>query len=96
MTDPHARNVGVAAGALVSAVDGADSQHGAVVKVLNDRAFTFVVPIADPQLRAAAETVATGSTVDFHWGGIFCDREAARFRVVARAAADTLRGVIAS
>ena len=37
------------------------------------------------------ETVATGRTVDFHWGGIFCDREAARFRVVARAATDTLR-----
>jgi hypothetical protein len=37
------------------------------------------------------ETVATGETIDFHWGGIFCDREAARFRVVARAAADTLR-----
>ncbi len=37
------------------------------------------------------ETVATAGTIDFHWGGIFCDREAARFRVVARAATDTLR-----
>ncbi|MBK9739588.1 MAG: hypothetical protein IPO93_08735 [Actinobacteria bacterium] len=37
------------------------------------------------------ETVATRETADFHWGGIFCDREAARFRVVSRAAADTLR-----
>jgi hypothetical protein len=37
------------------------------------------------------ETVATGATIDFHWGGIFCDREAARFRLVARAASDTLR-----
>jgi hypothetical protein len=37
------------------------------------------------------ETVATSETVTFHWGGIFCDREAARFRVVARSATDTLR-----
>ncbi len=37
------------------------------------------------------ETVATSETVTFHWGGIFCDREAARFRVVARSASDTLR-----
>jgi hypothetical protein len=37
------------------------------------------------------ETVATRETPEFHWGGIFCDREAARFRVVARAATDTLR-----
>ncbi len=37
------------------------------------------------------ETVATGRVIDFHWGGIFCDREAARFRMVARAASDTLR-----
>ncbi len=36
------------------------------------------------------ETVAARETATFHWGGIFCDREAARFRVVARAAADTL------
>lgn len=37
------------------------------------------------------ETVATRETAQFHWGGIFCDREAARFRMVTRAAADTLR-----
>jgi len=37
------------------------------------------------------ETVATGEAIDFHWGGIFCDREAARFRMVARAASDTLQ-----
>jgi hypothetical protein len=37
------------------------------------------------------ETVATRTTIDFHWGGIFCDREAARFRLVARTASDTLR-----
>ncbi|MBI1349951.1 MAG: hypothetical protein GC156_02405 [Actinomycetales bacterium] len=37
------------------------------------------------------ETVATSRVIDFHWGGIFCDREAARFRKVARAASDTLR-----
>lgn len=36
------------------------------------------------------ETVATRETPTFHWGGIFCDREAARFRMVARAATDTL------
>ena len=37
------------------------------------------------------ETVATRETATFHWGGIFCDREAARFRMVSRAATDTLR-----
>jgi hypothetical protein len=37
------------------------------------------------------ETVATSTTPEFHWGGIFCDREAARFRMVARSASDTLR-----
>ncbi len=37
------------------------------------------------------ETVATSATPEFHWGGIFCDREAARFRMVARASSDTLR-----
>jgi hypothetical protein len=37
------------------------------------------------------ETVATRETPDFYWGGIFCDREAARFRMVARSATDTLR-----
>jgi len=37
------------------------------------------------------ETVATRETPEFYWGGIFCDREAARFRLVARAATDTLQ-----
>jgi hypothetical protein len=37
------------------------------------------------------ETVATRQTPEFHWGGIFCDREAARFRVVAGGATQTLR-----
>lgn len=37
------------------------------------------------------ETVATSRVIDFTWGGIFCDREAARFRMVSRAASDTLR-----
>jgi hypothetical protein len=37
------------------------------------------------------ETVATGEVIDFTWGGIFCDREAARFRMVAREASNTLR-----
>ena len=32
------------------------------------------------------ETVATRALSQFHWGGIFCDREAARFRLVTRAA----------
>ncbi len=38
------------------------------------------------------ETVAVRETPPrFSWGGIFCDREAARFRSVSRAAADTLK-----
>jgi len=37
------------------------------------------------------ETVATREVVKFTWGGIFCDREAARFRHVSRAAADRLQ-----
>ncbi|WP_214416376.1 DUF6421 family protein [Sphaerisporangium fuscum] len=38
------------------------------------------------------ETVAVRETpARFTWGGIFCDREAARFRSVSRAAADTLK-----
>ncbi|MDI1289821.1 MAG: DUF6421 family protein, partial [bacterium] len=37
------------------------------------------------------EPVATRETATFHWGGIFCDREAARFRAVSRAATETLR-----
>ncbi|MFM7013409.1 MAG: DUF6421 family protein [Actinomycetota bacterium] len=32
------------------------------------------------------ETVATRELAKFYWGGIFCDREAARFRMVTRAA----------
>jgi hypothetical protein len=38
------------------------------------------------------ETVAVRETPPrFSWGAIFCDREAARFRAVSRAAADTLK-----
>ncbi|GII75926.1 hypothetical protein Sru01_09080 [Sphaerisporangium rufum] len=38
------------------------------------------------------ETVAVRETPPrFTWGGIFCDREAARFRVVSAAAAETLK-----
>ncbi len=37
------------------------------------------------------ETVATSTTIDFTWGGIFCDREAARFRAVSAQAAQDLR-----
>ncbi|MFC0041786.1 DUF6421 family protein [Actinomadura rayongensis] len=37
------------------------------------------------------ETVAVREVPRFTWGGIFCDREAARFRAVGRAAVDTLR-----
>ena len=37
------------------------------------------------------ETVATREVVKFTWGGIFCDREAARFRHVSQAAAERLR-----
>jgi hypothetical protein len=37
------------------------------------------------------ETVAVREVPTFTWGGIFCDREAARFRRVTAAAADTLR-----
>jgi hypothetical protein len=36
------------------------------------------------------ETVATREVSDYHWGGIFCDREAARFRLVTTAAKDLL------
>jgi hypothetical protein len=36
------------------------------------------------------ETVATRETSTFYWGGIFCDREAARFRTVTRAARELL------
>ena len=37
------------------------------------------------------ETVAVRETPVFTWGAIFCDREAARFRAVTSAAAQTLR-----
>ena len=37
------------------------------------------------------ETVATRELAKFHWGGIFCDREAARFRKITSAAADLLK-----
>ena len=37
------------------------------------------------------ETVATSSTPKFTWGGIFCDREAARFRKVTLRAAEILK-----
>jgi hypothetical protein len=36
------------------------------------------------------ETVAVRSTPKFHWGAIFCDREAARFRAVVTAASNLL------
>jgi len=36
------------------------------------------------------ETVATRELAQFYWGGIFCDREAARFRMVTRAARELL------
>lgn len=36
------------------------------------------------------ETVATRELSTFYWGGIFCDREAARFRMVTRAARELL------
>lgn len=36
------------------------------------------------------ETVATRETAQFFWGGIFCDREAARFRMVTRSARELL------
>ncbi|GAB3582237.1 DUF6421 family protein [Calidifontibacter terrae] len=37
------------------------------------------------------ETVAVREVPKFHWGAIFCDREAARFRRVTESAADLLR-----
>ena len=37
------------------------------------------------------ETVAVRETPVFTWGGILCDREAARFRMVTSAAAETLK-----
>jgi hypothetical protein len=37
------------------------------------------------------ETVATRELAKFHWGGIFCDREAARFRSITGAASELLK-----
>ena len=37
------------------------------------------------------ETIAVRATPVFNWGAILCDREAARFRAVTAAAADTLK-----
>jgi hypothetical protein len=37
------------------------------------------------------ETVATREVGKFHWGGIFCDRESARFRVISQEAVSTLK-----
>jgi hypothetical protein len=37
------------------------------------------------------ETVATRELAKFSWGGIFCDREAVRYRVITKAAAELLR-----
>jgi hypothetical protein len=36
------------------------------------------------------ETVATREVATYYWGGIFCDREAARFRMVSKAAKELL------
>ncbi|MFM6979842.1 MAG: DUF6421 family protein [Micrococcales bacterium] len=37
------------------------------------------------------ETVATRELAKFYWGGIFCDREAARFRKITAAASELLK-----
>ncbi len=37
------------------------------------------------------ETVATRELAKFYWGGIFCDREAARFRSITSAASELLK-----
>ncbi len=37
------------------------------------------------------ETVAVREVDDYKWGGIFCDREAARFRLVAKAASEAVQ-----
>ena len=37
------------------------------------------------------ETVATRELAKFHWGGIFCDREAARFRRITSSASELLK-----
>lgn len=65
-------------------------------KVFNNSAFVpieFVAFTKGYDTHAAVffpETVATRETAVFYWGGIFCDREAARLRLVSRAAANTL------
>ena len=65
-------------------------------KIFNNSAFVpieFVAFTKGYDTHAAVffpETVATRETAVFYWGGIFCDREAARLRLVSRAAANTL------
>lgn len=69
-------------------------------KVYNNSAFVpieFVAFTKGYDTHAAVlfpETVATRETAVFHWGGIFCDREAARLRLVARSAVHTLKLVL--
>ena len=66
-------------------------------KVFNNSAFVpieFVAFTKGYDTHAAVlfpETVATRETAVFYWGGIFCDREAARLRLVARSAVHTLK-----
>lgn len=66
-------------------------------KVFNNSAFVpieFVAFTKGYDTHAAVffpETVATRETAVFYWGGIFCDREAARLRLVARSAVNTLK-----
>ena len=66
-------------------------------KVFNNSAFVpieFVAFTKGYDTHAAVffpETVATRETAVFYWGGIFCDREAARLRLVAKSAVQTLK-----
>lgn len=66
-------------------------------KVFNNSAFVpieFVAFTKGYDTHAAVlfpETVATRETAVFYWGGIFCDREAARLRLVASSAVQTLK-----
>ncbi len=66
-------------------------------KVFNNSAFVpieFVAFTKGYDTHAAVffpETVATRETAVFYWGGIFCDREAARLRLVARSAVNILK-----
>lgn len=61
-------------------------------KIYQNRAFVpieFVAYTTGYDTNSAVffpETVSTRALSKFHWGGIFCDREAARFRLVSRAA----------